>query len=83
MKLLEDLFKNVGNQQWELARILSAWAVISFSFAFLWALLWLKNVPDWAALGTGFGAILLGALGGIGIKDVARAKAIQTEAETK
>lgn len=83
MKLLRDLFMNVGNQQWELARIMSAWAILSFSFAFLWALLWLGNVPDWAALGTGYGAVLLGAGAYIGIKDIARAKSIATEAGTE
>jgi len=74
VKLLRDLFMGVNNVGWELARILSAWAVLSFSFAFLWALLWLRNVPDWASLGTGYGAVLLGAGAYIGIKDFTRAK---------
>ena len=75
MKFLSDLFKGVGGQSWELARIMSAWAILSFSFAFLWALIWLQKVPDWASLGTGFGAVLLGAGAYIGIKDLARAQA--------
>lgn len=84
MKFLGDLFKNVGGTAWELARILSAWAVLSFSFAFLWALVWLQKVPDWASLGTGYGAVLLGAGAYIGIKDFARAKsaAVTSEAAT-
>lgn len=75
MSIASDLFKGPGNQAWELARFLSAWAVASYSFAFLWALLWLQKVPEWAGLGTGYGAILLGALAGTGIKDFAKAKA--------
>lgn len=78
-KFLADLFKGPNNDYWELARIMSAWAILSFTFAFLWSLLYLKNVPDWAALGTGFGAVLLGAGAYIGIKDISRAKAIETE----
>ncbi len=74
MKFLSDLFKNVNGTAWELARILSAWAVLSYSFAFLWALLRLRNVPDWASLGTGYGAVLLGAGAYIGIKDFTKAK---------
>lgn len=73
-KFLSDLFKNVTGSAWELARILSAWAVLSYSFAFLWALLWLQKVPDWASLGTGYGAVLLGAGAYIGIKDFTKAK---------
>jgi hypothetical protein len=74
VKFLSDLFKGVGGQNWELARILSAWAILSYSFSFLWALLGLRNVPDWASLGTGYGAVLLGAGAYIGIKDFTKAK---------
>jgi len=74
-KFLGDLFKGVNGQSWELARIMSAWAIISYSFAFLWALIRLQKVPDWASLGTGYGAVLLGAGAYIGIKDLARAQA--------
>lgn len=78
MNFVADLFKGPQNRAWELARILSAWAVLSFSFAFLWALIWLQKVPDWASLGTGYGAVLLGAGTYIGIKDFASAKATAT-----
>lgn len=74
-KFLGDLFKNVGGTAWELARILSAWAVLSFSFGFLYALIVFHNVPDWASLGTGYGLVLIGAGAYIGIKDIARAQA--------
>lgn len=82
MKFLEDLFKGPANKAWELARILAAWAVLSFSFAFLFALIVYRKVPDWASLGTGFGAVLLGAGAYIGIKDIAAAKANATAAES-
>lgn len=74
-KFLGDLFKNVGGTAWELARILSAWAVLSFSFAFLYALVALGKVPEWSSLGLGYGSVLLGAGAYIGIKDLARAQA--------
>lgn len=82
MRFLRDLFRNVTDTAWELARILSAWAVLSFSFAFLYALIVLEKVPDWASLGTGYGAVLLGAGAYIGIKDFTKAKseAVATEA---
>ncbi|MDB5584328.1 MAG: hypothetical protein JWR80_9504 [Bradyrhizobium sp.] len=73
-KLVSDLFKGVSNQQWELARFMSAWAVLSYSAAFIYALTWRGSVPDWASLGTGYGAVLLGAGALIGIKDFAKAK---------
>lgn len=79
MKFFRDLFMGVGNQVWELARFMSAWAITSFSFAFLYALIWKGQVPDWSDLGTGFGAVLLGAGALIGIKDIARAKALPVE----
>lgn len=82
-QFLCDLFKGPQNKAWELARILSAWAVLSFSFAFLWALIRLHNVPDWASLGTGYGAVLLGAGTYIGIKDFAAAKATAVQADAK
>lgn len=83
MSLIADLFKGPQNKAWELARVLSAWAVLSFSFAFLYALIVLRKVPDWASLGTGFGAVLLGAGTYIGIKDFASAKATATVEEAK
>lgn len=79
MKLLRDLFSNVGNQHWELARVMAGWAVLSFSAAFIYALVWRGAVPDWSDLGAGYGAVLLGAGALIGIKDVARAKVLAAE----
>lgn len=82
MKFFSDLFKGVGGQSWELARITAAWAVVSYSGAFLYALAWKGSVPDWASLGVGYAAVLAGAGAFVGIKDVARAKATATDATT-
>jgi hypothetical protein len=74
MKFFRDLFMGVNGQAWELARVMSAWAILSYSFAFLYALIVRRSVPDWASLGTGYGAVLLGAGTYIGIKDFVKAK---------
>lgn len=80
MKLFQDLFMGVGNKGWELARVMSAWAVLSFSGGFLYALIAKGIVPDWSGLGTGYGAVLLGAGAMIGLKDMARAKSLAAAA---
>ena len=75
MKFLGDLFKGVGGQAWELARFSAAFAILSYTFAFLWALIRLGKVPDWSSLGVGYAAVLGAAGLFIGIKDYARAQA--------
>jgi hypothetical protein len=80
-KFFRDLFMGVGGQSWELARILSAWAVLSYSAAFLHSVFWLREKVDWSALGLGYAAVLTGAGAMIGIKDFARAKALPAEAD--
>ena len=75
-KLLADLFKTPGNQSWELARFLAAWAVASFSFAFLWQLIRNGTALDFASLGTGYGLVLAGAGALIWAKDTARTAAV-------
>jgi hypothetical protein len=59
------------------------WAVFSYSFAFLYALIWLQKVPDWSALGVGYAAVLAGAVAFVAGKDigVAKANATTTKAE--
>jgi len=74
VKFLGDLFKGVGGQAWELARILAAWAVLSYSAAFLHAAFWKGAAIDWSALGLGYAALLTGSGALIGIKDFARAQ---------
>lgn len=79
MKFMRDLFMGVGGQNWELARILAAWAVLSYSIAFLHAVFWRGTTIDWSALGLGYAAVLTGAGAMIGIKDLARAKSLPAE----
>lgn len=74
-RFFSDLFKGVNGQAWELARFSAAWAIFSYSFAFLYALIVFKKIPDWGSLGTGYGAVLLAAGAYIGLKDFAKAKA--------
>lgn len=79
MKFFCDLFKGVGGDHWDLARAAGAWAIISYSFAFLYALVWKGSVPDWTNLGIGFAAVLGGAAAFVVGKDLARAKANSTD----
>lgn len=83
MSIFSDLFRGPGNKSWELARFMSAGSFLSYTGAFLYALIWKGAVPDWAALGVGYAAVLAGAGAMIGLKDVALAKAKATEAEAK
>lgn len=81
MKLLRDIFAGVGNHHWDIARMTAMWAVLSYSFAFLWALIRLHNVPDWSALGVGYAAVLAGAVAFVAGKDISTAKANATNAQ--
>jgi predicted tellurium resistance membrane protein TerC len=74
VSFIADIFKNVGNKHWDLARFGGVWAIASYSFAFLYSLLWLKQVPDWSDLGTGYGLVMTGVVTLIAGKDLARAK---------
>jgi hypothetical protein len=82
MKFLEDLFKGIGNRQWDVARMCALWAVVSYSGAFLYALIRLKSVPDWSSLGVGYAAVLTGAVAFVAGKDIAKAKANSTDPTT-
>ncbi len=75
MKLLRDILMGIGNTHWDIARMTALWAVLSYSFAFLYALIWLQKVPDWSALGVGYAAVLAGAVTFVAGKDIAIAKA--------
>lgn len=68
---IRDLFTGTDNKRWELARIMGAWSIMTFSAAFLYSVMILGTVVEWASLGTGYGAVLLGAGALIGIKDMA------------
>lgn len=75
MKFFSDVFKGIGNNHWDIARLTALWAVLSYSFAFLYALIVLKKVPDWSALGIGYAAVLAGAVAFVAGKDIGVAKA--------
>lgn len=80
MKIFKDLFYGLGNVNADLARVLAAWAVGSYSFAFLWALIRNGATLDFSALGIGYAAILAGAGALILAKDSARTAAVSAAA---
>jgi hypothetical protein len=80
---LHDILKGIGNRSWDIARLCALWAVLSYSGAFLYALIVLEKVPDWSSLGIGFAAVLAGAVAFVAGKDVAGAKASATQAEPR
>lgn len=82
MKFFRDILMGIGNNHWDIARATAMWAVFSYSFAFLYALIRLEKVPDWSSLGIGFAAVLGGAVVFIGGKDITSAKANATQAAT-
>lgn len=79
MTFIRNLFTGPCGTCGELGRVCAAIAVCSFTFAFLYALIALKAVPDWQNLGTGFGLVLAGAGALIYAKDVAQGKAATTQ----
>ena len=68
-KLIRDLFMGPNNKAWDLARILAVKVVVAYTFAFLYALVWLGNVPDWSSLGVGYAGVMAGAAAFLGVKD--------------
>jgi uncharacterized protein (DUF39 family) len=78
VRFFSDIFKGLGNNHWDIARLTALWAVLSYSGAFLYALIALKNVPDWSSLGVGYAAVLGGAVAFVAGKDIATAKANAT-----
>ena len=74
MSFVRDLFTGLGNSRWELARVLAAWAVVTYAAAILGA--YVKGqVLDFSAIGLGYAAVLAGAGGLIWAKDTARTAA--------
>jgi hypothetical protein len=78
VKFFRDILMGIGNNHWDIARATAMWAVFSYSFAFLYALIRLEKVPDWSALGVGYAAVLGGAVAFVAGKDIAVAKANAT-----
>lgn len=83
VKFFRDIFMGLGNTHWDIARAAGMWAVFSYSFAFLYALIRLEKVPDWSSLGIGYAAVLGGAVAFVAGKDIAQAKANATTAASE
>lgn len=81
MSFFQDILKGIGNRSWDIARLCALWAVLSYSGAFLYALIGLGKVPDWSSLGVGYAAVLAGAVAFVAGKDVSAAKAAQVQTE--
>lgn len=75
MSLVRDLFAGLGNQRWDLARVLAFWAVVSYSGTFVAAAVRGQEL-DFSAIGVGFAAVLAGAAALIFAKDTARTAAV-------
>lgn len=82
MKFFRDLFTGVSNQSFELARVLSAWTVLSTSALAGWKVYSGQDVSlnDYA---TAMMLVMGGCAVFIGAKDTARAHAIKTEGAAK
>jgi hypothetical protein len=75
-----NLFRNI-NGHVDLARIIGAKAAVVYPAPFLWAAYKAHQVPDPASFGTGY-ALVLAAIGAlIGGKELAVAKANETNAK--
>lgn len=74
MKFLADLFKGVGNQAWDLARIAAAWAIFSTSGIALYKIYAGQDLAI-----TEYATAMMTVLGGCAVfiasKDVAKAHA--------
>jgi hypothetical protein len=70
------------NGLWDFGRLAAFHVITAYTFAFLYALVWLQKVPDWSNLGIGYAAVLAGAVGLIAGKDIAVAKANATTAQS-
>jgi hypothetical protein len=79
MRFLAQLFKG-PNGNWDFGRLAAFHVITAYTFAFLYALVWLGKVPGWTDLGAGYAAVLAGAVALIAGKDigVAKANAAQT-----
>jgi hypothetical protein len=73
-----NFLRGPGNISLDLARIIGASAALTYPFPFLWNVIAHGQVPDPAAFGTGYAAVLIAIGGMIGVKDFAVAKANAT-----
>lgn len=80
-KFFRDLFTNVGNTNFELARVLTAVGTVSVIGAQIFALV--KGQPfDPASLGIGLATVIGGGAAGIAMKDRARTNDISVNIGT-
>lgn len=77
LNFFAQLFKG-PNGNWDFGRFAAFHVITAYTFAFLYALIRLKSVPNWSDLGIGYGATLAGAVALIAGKDIAVAKASMT-----
>lgn len=82
LSFVSDMFKG-PNGRWDFGRFGAFHALTVYSFAFLYALIWLGKVPGWLDLGSGYAAVMGGAGLLIGAKDIAVAKANATADASK
>lgn len=78
---LAAVFKG-PNGCWDFGRLAALHVITAYTFAFLYALVWLGKVPGWTDLGTGYAAVLAGSAALIAGKDIAVAKANATAAQS-
>lgn len=70
------------NGCWDFGRLAGFHVITAYTFAFLYALVWLGKVPSWTDLGTGYAAVMAGSVALIAGKDIAVAKANATQGES-
>jgi hypothetical protein len=70
VSLVRDLLAGLGNEHWDLARMMGAGSFVSYTGAFVYALA-TGHIPDWSSLGVGYAAVLGGSGALIAAKDIA------------
>jgi hypothetical protein len=83
MRFFRDLFMSVNNTGWELGRVTAAWAVVSYTGAFIGVFIRGSQPMDFSAIGVGFAAVLAGAGALIFAKDSARTAAVSAISHDK
>lgn len=78
-QFLSEVFSGPNGKK-DFGRLVAFHVITAYTFAFLYALVWLGKVPDWSGLGIGYAACMTGAVALIAGKDMAVAKANATAA---
>lgn len=79
MRFLRDLFMGIGNQQWDLGRLMAFAAFVPMFGSVGWNA-WLGQPVDLMALGGGLAAVITAAAALIAAKDLARTNALSSAA---